>query len=265
MTPAQEAAFKELTPFPWLEKFLLHVDMGGPDDCWPWIGFLDSSGVGHFRPYHRDKIERSTRTAWKLWRGEVPAGALVVHTCPRNECVNPAHLKLGTHKDRRKPLKVNVACGGCGKPLLRSPNYANVESIKCAACALAARIKHQCVFDKKVRQQARRYRIILHTLGRKDSDFEEMLAEMKASPMSFPETPEGSVKLDMTFEKRAQKEEKAFNKRLMEAYGDGVDMEDLIERFGLTAEAIRARAERAGVPRPSGHIGSIRRAQRKTG
>lgn len=157
------------------------------------------------------------------------------------------------------PKAVKCAGEGCGIDLVRKTHW---KGAKCKACRLKHWTAYKKEADRKKVSHARRYRLICHILGWELEQFAEMFEAMKESPMAFRDKAETRVaKLEITNEKRAQKAE---NRRLLEAYGDGVDMEDLIERFGLTAEAIRARAERAGVPRPSGHIGSIRRDQRKS-
>lgn len=51
-----------------------------------------------------DQFTIATRTwahrcAWRLWRGPIPEGKLVLHHCDNPRCINPDHLYLGTDAD----------------------------------------------------------------------------------------------------------------------------------------------------------------------
>ena len=73
------------------------------DDCWLWTGTKDRHGYG-LAP-SRDGVQQAYKQAWMLAKGEVPIGdygqrALSIrHQCRRKECVNPDHLRLGTHAE----------------------------------------------------------------------------------------------------------------------------------------------------------------------
>jgi len=79
-----------------------------------------------------------------------------------------------------------VQCS-CGVPLLRKTYWRKPQ------CSDCRKRRAHSKYVRKVgdlRREARRYRIVLHVLGWSDDQFEEMLAEMKRSPMMFRTSPE---------------------------------------------------------------------------
>lgn len=87
-------------------RFWGKVAIAGPNDCWIWRASVDHNGHGKYRV--GGKIDGAHRVAWTLSGGPIPAGAQVLHRCEGRyeigdltgrRCVNPAHLKLGTHTE----------------------------------------------------------------------------------------------------------------------------------------------------------------------
>lgn len=68
------------------------------DSCWIWTASLTEKGYGQFRG------ERAHRVAYRLFRGPIPEGLIVRHTCNTPCCVSPAHLKLGTDADNTRDM-----------------------------------------------------------------------------------------------------------------------------------------------------------------
>lgn len=74
----------------------------GENPCWTWIG------KGHRTNFDMKNIQEAafcgihesvSRFSYMSFKGSIPQGMCVCHTCDRPICVNPAHLKLGTNQD----------------------------------------------------------------------------------------------------------------------------------------------------------------------
>jgi len=78
------------------QRFWAKVRNNGPDECWTWTAYTDRDGYGRFSLNGRK--ERAHRIAVRL-DGRNPDGKVVRHTCDNPECVNPAHLKLGSQRE----------------------------------------------------------------------------------------------------------------------------------------------------------------------
>lgn len=82
------------------ERFWPKVDKSG--DCWLWTGATYPSGYGEFM--FDTSIVAAHRAAWRLTRGSIPEGTLVLHRCDVRACVNPAHLFLGSQLDNMRDM-----------------------------------------------------------------------------------------------------------------------------------------------------------------
>ncbi len=78
------------------------VDKG----CWIWSKSLNESGYGKLQENQKGKRKylMSHRESYKVFKGNIPKGKLILHQCDRPACINPDHLFIGTMKDNTRDM-----------------------------------------------------------------------------------------------------------------------------------------------------------------
>lgn len=80
------------------ERFYKKIEK--TESCWLWTGA--SRYYGNF--WDGLKYVNAHRFSYKINKGTIPKGMVVMHTCDTPLCVNPEHLKLGTQKDNLQDM-----------------------------------------------------------------------------------------------------------------------------------------------------------------
>lgn len=67
--------------------------------CWEWQGGKSGDGYGAIKDPGNRRQFSTHRRSYEEFKGEIPKGMLVCHSCDNILCCNPDHLFLGTAKE----------------------------------------------------------------------------------------------------------------------------------------------------------------------
>lgn len=87
-------------------RFMAKIEKDvGPKGCWIFNGGKSGgNGYGALRD-ENGRTDYAHRISHKLFKGPIPDGAMVLHTCDCRSCANPEHVYAGTHAQNMQDAK----------------------------------------------------------------------------------------------------------------------------------------------------------------
>lgn len=79
------------------QRLFDHSKVDPSTGCRLWQRYCDRDGYG--QTYYKGSPRHAHRVAYQVFVGPIPDGLCILHSCHTPACINPEHLRVGTHKD----------------------------------------------------------------------------------------------------------------------------------------------------------------------
>ena len=100
-----------------IKIFWSKVNKKGEDECWIWKGIVDNNLYGIFN--YNGITYKVHRLIYEITYGKFSDSLFILHNCDNPSCVNPKHLRLGTHIDNMNDMSIRGRIGfGHGEKVL---------------------------------------------------------------------------------------------------------------------------------------------------
>ncbi len=87
------------------ERFDAKWERCAKTGCWLWTASTAGRGYGQLRVPGTRRNVYAHRFSYELFKGPIPRGMQLLHSCDNPGCVNPEHLSIGTCKDNLQDMK----------------------------------------------------------------------------------------------------------------------------------------------------------------
>jgi hypothetical protein len=91
----------EIEAFTWFMPGNPPFTSSPTEGCWDWPASTNSHGYGQFSMIinHKPTMVGAHQVAYRKFVGIIPDGLIILHSCDRPPCCQPAHLRTGTISD----------------------------------------------------------------------------------------------------------------------------------------------------------------------